>query len=209
MVIFALVFQLIHKIYIKEKKLKFKEQSLDEFLEINRILIAELYSGKSLESAYKEILHNLSKDNINQYPIMYQNLTNWCEQFEVGRSIEEVLKTFAHQNEDEVMEQFVDMICVTKEHGGNLLEVIELTNRVLREKRQIKIDIGVMISEKKLEQKVLSLMPFGMLILMQLTAYEFISPLYESLSGRMMMTLALFVFISCYMWSNHMTRFDT
>ncbi|MCK8060820.1 MULTISPECIES: type II secretion system F family protein [unclassified Fusibacter] len=206
--VFSVVLQLGRKSYYKNKRLRKNEQNLDEFMEINRMLIAELYSGKSLEQAYQAILVNLNKDSNCQYPLMRKTLTVWCEQFDIGWSVEEVLRAFAKESGNQVIDQFVVMISATKKHGGNLLEVIDLTNRVLRDKRQMQRDIEVIISEKRLEQKLLSLMPFGMLLLMQLTAYEFIAPLYESVSGRLMMTATLLLFIGCYIWSDRMTRIE-
>ena len=61
------------------------------------------------------------------------------------------------------------------------------------EQAHMLVDIG--ISGKKMEQKVMSAVPFFLLGYMKLTAWDFICPLYGNLAGVLMMSISLMVYI--------------
>ena len=56
-------------------------------------------------------------------------------------------------------------------------------------------EIQTIISGKKMEQKVMSAVPFFLLGYMKLTAWDFICPLYGNLAGVLMMSISLMVYI--------------
>ena len=56
-------------------------------------------------------------------------------------------------------------------------------------------EIQTIISGKKMEQKVMSAVPFFLLGYMKLTAWDFICPLYGNPAGVLMMSISLMVYI--------------
>lgn len=71
---------------------------------------------------------------------------------------------------------------------------------------RIKNEIDILISEKKLEQKIMSAMPFLMILFLKMTSGSFLSPLYTTVIGRVVMSSLLLIFGACYIWSNRMTE---
>ncbi len=188
------------------KQKRYADQMIDEFLTVNRMLISELHAGKSVAMAYRSIYQRLVNENNNYNSNMRRELGQWCKKMDAGMSIMEILESFNQRYQDSRIEQFYSMMKVSIENGASLLEVIEMTDRVIKDRLQVEREIAIIVSEKKLEQKILSLAPLFLLFFLQWTAYDFIAPLYESFFGRILMSLALLVFCACYYWSHLMTE---
>lgn len=184
----------------------YRAKIIDEFLAINRMLISELHAGKSVSMAYRGIYQRLEKDDFEYNNAMKKELKIWCIKMDAGMSIMEILKDFSETYNDDYITQFYTMMEVSLENGASLLDVIEMTDRVIKDQLQMEREISVLVSEKKLEQVVLSVSPLFLLLFLQTISYDFIEPLYTTIGGRLVMTIALVVFIVCFMWSKKMTE---
>ncbi len=195
--------------YYHKWKLKRKSDQLkEEFLELNRMLISELHAGKSLELAYREIYYRLANDSRNYQPNMQAELKQWCKKMDMGITLPEIMSDFADRCNDRHISQFVNMLEMAKVSGSSLLDVINFTDRMIGESVQIERELTVLIAEKKLEQVVMSVAPILLMYVMQQFSYNFVSALYETAVGRLLMTVALFVFTGCFLWSKRMTEID-
>ena len=60
-------------------------------------------------------------------------------------------------------------------------------------------EINTLISGKKMEQKIMGLVPFGMIMYLKLASSEVIEPLYGNATGIFIMTVCLimYVFSNC------------
>ncbi len=202
----AIIFLTSLKQFRLWKQKRYSAKVISEFLTINRMLIAELHAGKSVAMAYRSIHRRLVEENNNYNSNMRKELATWCKKMDAGMSIMEILKSFNEKYQDERIQQFYTMLEVSIENGASLLEVIEMTDRVIKDRLQIERELSILVSEKKLEQKILSISPLFLLLFLQTVSYDFIAPLYESFAGRIVMTIALTVFICCYFWSKKMTE---
>ncbi len=195
--------------YYHKWKLKRKSDQLkEEFLELNRMLISELHAGKSLEMAYRAIYYRLANDSRNYQPNMQAELKQWCQKMDMGISLPQIMNDFADRCNDNHIRQFVNMLEMAKVSGSSLLDVINFTDRMIGEAVQIERELSVLIAEKKLEQVVMSLAPILLMYVMQQFSYDFVSPLYETAIGRLLMTVAMIVFAGCFLWSKRMTEID-
>ena len=63
-----------------------------------------------------------------------------------------------------------------------------------------------MIAGKRAEQKVMNFMPSGILVYISITSSDMMKVMYESLIGRLIMTICLGVYILAYCLSEKMLR---
>ncbi len=204
----AVLFTYGVRYYHKWKIKRQRRQLIDEFMEINRMLISELHAGKSLQRAYRDIYRRISQEPDSYQPNMREQLHIWCQKMDMGIDISEILQDFAAQNRDENIVQFVNMVEVAQASGSSLLDVIDLTDRMIGDTIEIERELAILIAEKKLEQIVVSISPILLLYVMQQFSYDFVAPLYETAVGRLLMTGALAVFIGCFIWSKRMTEIE-
>lgn len=191
--------------YKNFKKNRINRMVKEEFIIINSMLLSELEGGVSLEKSILNIDKRIMQDAGLNIKIMRDELKKWLFKIENGYILEDLIREFTLQLDDITLIQYSSVLKMSRSQGANLLDVIGITNRVLREKSQMLKEVEVLVSEKKLEQVIMSILPFIMLFMLKTISYEFISPLYETFIGRIVMTILLVTFIGCYYWSYRMT----
>jgi len=78
-----------------------------------------------------------------------------------------------------------------RETGGNLVNVIRNSTNIINDKIEIKEEINTLLAAKKFEQKVLSVMPFIMILILSLTTEDYMAPVFDTIVGRIVMTFAI------------------
>ena len=73
-------------------------------------------------------------------------------------------------------------------------EIIGNTINVINDKIEVKIEIDTVTASKRFEQKLMNLLPFLIIIYMNISSSSFLRPLYTTLEGRLLMTFALVVY---------------
>lgn len=200
-IISILLTMLYMKKYFFIRKLKIKNNILEEFLVLNNIIIGEISTGISVDTAYKNLYLTVQKNEYSGINLLKEEIFQWNKKIELGYKIENILKEFANNVNDEDIKQFVIVFQIAKRQGSNIIKVLESVNLIIKSKITIKKEIEVLVAEKKLEQKIISIMPFFMLFILKTISYDFVSPLYETLFGQVAMTILLLLFLSCYIWS--------
>lgn len=194
------------KEYLRYKKNKIKLRILDEFILINNILLGELSGHASVENIYRKLSQDAAKDRIMGLSLLKRELLLWGKSIEIGESPEVIIGRFARALQDQTVLQYAYVFKLAMKQGVDIKRVVSNTNRILREKLRIKNEIEVLIAEKKLEQKMMSVMPFLMIVFLKMTAGSFLSPLYTTIVGRVTMSALLVIFGICYIWSNRITE---
>lgn len=184
-------------IYLNERRkdweLQRKKQLNLQFKDAMEAVTFSLNVGYSMENAFKEALIELRLLYGNQGEIVsvFQNIVRRVERNE---NIEAALYDFAQASGVEDIIYFAEVFRYAKRSGGDLICIIKNTASTIREKIEIKGEIETVISGKKMEQKVMSAMPMGIILYLRLTAPEFIQPLYGTTIGVITMTFCLLVY---------------
>lgn len=175
----------------KEQVKKRKEVLVMQFKDALYFLSVSLSAGKSLEIAFMDAQRSLaniypdgSSDMVNELGIINHKLS-------INISVEEAVEDFAARAKIDDIKSFADVLSISKRAGANLIEVIKNTTMTLREKIEVRHEIENIIAGKKLEQKILAVMPFALVLFIKTTSSEFLLPLYATLAGRAIMTAAL------------------
>ncbi len=205
-VLTAIAFSYGLRHYHDWQRRRHSRQLKEEFMALNRMLLSELHAGKSLAMAYRALYDRMVEGGKCYQPHMQAELKQWCKKMDMGMALPEVLNDFAARCQDADISQFVSMLEVAKTSGSSLLDVIALSDRLIGDAQQIERELAVLIAEKKLEQIVLSISPLILLYSMQQFSYDFVAPLYETAVGRVLMTIALVVFVGTFVWSRRMTE---
>jgi tight adherence protein B len=178
---------------IKIKKLTEKHINILrlQFKDMLYYLGSSLSAGRSVESAFVQVyssLKNLYSDGksdiVREADIILKRLS-------INENIEDILKDFANRSGIEEIHHFADVFSVCKRSGGNLIEVVRTTSRMISERIEIKQEIETGLSGKKQEQRILTLSPVIMVIFVSKMSGEFMQPLFSTEVGRVVMTVSL------------------
>ena len=78
-----------------------------------------------------------------------------------------------------------------KRSGGDFVQIIHGTVESIRDKIQVEEEILTMIAEKRLEQKVMNVIPLFLLLYLDLISPGYLDILYGNLFGIIVMTISL------------------
>jgi len=191
----ALFAALLGLFYPKIKIKKLTEKHINmlrlQFKDMLYYLGSSLSAGRSVESAFTQVyssLKNLYTDGKND---IVRETEIILKRLRTNENIEDILKDFANRSGIEEIHHFADVFSVCKRSGGNLVEVVRTTSRMISERIEIKQEIETSLAGKKQEQRIMTLSPVLMVIFISKMSGEFIQPLFSTEAGRAVMTISL------------------
>lgn len=180
----------------KELAKRRKELVKFQFKDALYFLSVSLSAGKSFETALLDAQQAMEKVYPDKNALIIKELELINARIMMNTPVEQALEDFARRVQIEEIRNFADIFSISKRAGANLVEVIKNTSGMIREKIEVKQEIENFIAEKKMEQKILSVMPFVMIYVIKATSSEFLDPLYNTAAGRLIMTAALLLVLA-------------
>ena len=113
-----------------------------------------------------------------------------------------------HACEIEEVKEFAKAFALAKRSGASMPFILQKIASQLVLKVQTQSQIETMLAGKKLEQKIMNLMPVGILLYLSVTSPQLLSVMYETMTGKMIMTVCLFIYITAYLLSERITRLE-
>lgn len=187
----------------KKKKEEFREQ----FRESIQTLSAMLKVGYSVENAIRETgkeLRSLYKKKtriLREYETM-------IHQLDLNMTAEEVMQQFAGRIREEDVENFVTVFGAAKRLGGDSIAIIRHAADAIGEKMEVEREIQIMLASKKLEFKIMCMIPFVIVFYMRGAFPEFMEVLYGNLAGGIFMTICLMIYLTAYQLGRKMTQIE-
>lgn len=74
------------------------------------------------------------------------------------------------------------------------MKIFQNTVDKISQKAEVEREIEVLLAAKRMEMKIMDLVPFGILLYVGLTSPEFLDPLYGNWLGAGIMTISLLVY---------------
>lgn len=115
---------------------------------------------------------------------------------QLGVPVEEGLRVVANRMESRELEQVGLVAALQRQTGGNTAEVLDRVNETLRERQELRRTIRTLTAQGRLSRWIVSALPIGLLLFISLTNPEYVSVLYTSTAGRVMLVFAGLMIIS-------------
>ncbi|MGN0702093.1 MAG: type II secretion system F family protein [Lentihominibacter sp.] len=160
----------------------------NQFKDLLYSLSASVSSGRHMGEALIEAADNLGVLYRDDEPIMQELHHMKRSMLENNESDSILLTDFAERSKCEDIDNFVQVYITCRAMGGNLPEIITRTSDILTDKMNIQREIQAITAQKKLEGRLIALMPAGMLLALNLLSPSYIAPLYGNLPGMLIMT---------------------
>jgi len=168
-----------------------------QFKEAIQSLSAGLNVGYSVENALREAYKELSQMYRKNETIL-RELSYIIRQLQMNVTAESALQEFAARTKEEDVQTFVTVFSLAKRSGGDTLEIIRNAVRQMAEKIDVEREIQTMISAKKMELRIMTVIPFAMIVYMRLSFPEFLHVLYGNVAGVIVMTVCLSIYLVSY-----------
>lgn len=186
----------------KKKQLleKRKKQLVKEFKDLILSFDASLKAGYSIENAFLEAcrdltyLYDASADILLECQSMKRQMENHV-------SLEILLNDLGERSQMADIRDFAKVFATAKKSGGDLNAIITNTADVISQKIELLAEIDVMLTGKKMEQRIMLLIPLFIMGYISLTSPGYFTPLYQNPMGILIMTGCLFLYATAYLLS--------
>ncbi|MBR1844321.1 MAG: type II secretion system F family protein [Lachnospiraceae bacterium] len=189
--------------YIKKRK----EKLLFEFKDFLRIIKSFLEASYSIENAFALSIREMAMLH-GRDSMMVKELKAIVSKLKLNKPLDVVFKKFADKTHIEDIMDFSEVFIIAKMHGGNISKIIGNTINVINDKIEVKIEIDTVTASKRFEQKLMNLLPFLIIIYMNISSSSFLRPLYTTIEGRLLMTFALVVYFVAITFSKKILQIE-
>lgn len=197
--------------WVREKKreeAKKRRQELSmQFKDLVLALSANVKAGYSIENALQESYRDMELLYSGDSPIC-REVRHILRGLENNVVLEQLLYDLGVRSHVADIMQFADIFLIAKRSGGNLTEILEKTVMVMEQKMETDKEIQIMISSKKMEQKIMNMVPFMIIFYIGTTSKGFFDVLYHNAIGVAVMTVCLFFYGMAYLLSKRIVEIE-
>lgn len=178
-------------IYERKKKLNY------QFKDALNSLSVAVQAGYSVENAVVACTRDLEQLYGRDEDIMAE-FRYIVSQQHVSVPVEELFLDLGRRSGIEDIENFASVFYTAKRTGGDMSKIIQKVARMLGDKIDVKKEIDATLAAKKSEQMIMSFMPAGIILYLQLTSPGFLSVLYGNPFGVCAMSICLGIYALAY-----------
>lgn len=175
-----------------------RKQMLFQFREILQMAAAALKAGYAMENAFVEAW----QEYVGLYgskTIIAQEFCNINHKVQLNMPLEQLIDDFAQRSGIEEILSFAQVFGFAKRSGGDMMKIFYATAEKIRQKSEVEREIETVVTAKRTEQRIMDLVPFGILFYVGLTSPEFLKPLYGNFLGVSVMTVCLLGYLGAFL----------
>lgn len=161
----------------KGKRLTRIEQQLPDALDL---MGRALRAGHAFPTALKMVGDEMNDPLASEFRAAFDEVN-------FGIAMPDALMNLATRVPSTDLRYFVIAVLIQRETGGNLSELLTSISAIIRDRIKLMGQVRVLSAEGKMSAWVLSLLPFGAALMIQLTNPQFLEVLYTDPAGRKML----------------------
>ena len=186
---------------------KRKEKLTLQFKDALQAVSASLQAGYSLENAVLEALHDM-ENMYGKEGLITHEIAAITRGIRNNRTPEELFMQLAQRSGVEDIQDFAEVFVIAKRGGGDLPSVIRVCSVTISDKIETAKEIGTLIAAKKLEGRIMDVIPCAIMLYIDLTSPGFFDVLYHTPFGRVIMTGCLAVYAGAILLSEKMMSIE-
>ncbi len=180
---------------------KRKKELNIQFKDMLYSLSSSLSAGRTVESAFREALKDLSVLYPEPSAYILIEISRIISKLDMNGTLEYALSDFASRARLEDVDSFVNVFNISKRTGGNIAEVIKNTSAIISDRIEVGQEVDTMLTERRFEQKVLNMVPILMILLLSFSAPDYLSPVFTTMAGRLTMSASIVLLVIAWLIS--------
>lgn len=188
---------------INKKKKELKVQFKDMLM----VMSDSLKTGYSVSNALKESYKDMVS-MYGRYSYICEELRIMISKIKLNVREEDIFKDFAKRTGLREAILFSRIFSVAKRTGGNMTEVIGSVTDSIVLKENVREEIEVSTTEKKTEQKIMTLIPMALILYVKMMSPDFLNIMYETNAGRIVMTICIVLYVLAFLWAQKIVEFN-
>ena len=142
-----------------------------------------LRAGHPLMAAFQVIVDELD-------PPVSTVFAEIIQQQQLGKSLEESIRATAAKSTSEDMKLFAASTIIQLRSGGNLADMMDRLVAVIRDRIRLQRRVRVLTAQTQFSKRVLICMPFILIALLLVLKSDYLTPLAETHTGRILIGIA-------------------
>ena len=168
---------------------------------------AALQAGYSMENAWRESEKEI-RELYGENALFVNELQKINLAVGMNQPLEKLLYEFALRSDCEDILNFAEIFLYAKRSGGDFHKIICTTIEHISDKIEVEKEIQTVISSKKLEQKIMNVVPLGILFYFNMASPDFLAVLYGNLLGVVVMTVSLTAYVGAFKLAEHVLEIE-
>ena len=181
------------KLRLKQAERERRKNLALQFRESILAVSTALNAGYSVENSFIEAWHDM-KRMYGDEAMITEEYKKIVMKLRDNEQIEYIIREFGRNSGVEDINDFAAVFEAAKRIGGDMTKIIKRASSNISEKIDVKREIDTAVSSRRLETRIMEVMPFGILMYLQAGSPELISVLYQGMAGRIIMTAALVIY---------------
>ena len=165
-----------------DKAEKEREELTVEFRECILAVATSLQAGYSVENAFLDCKQDMILMFGEDMPIS-RELLIVRRGLAINIPLEELLSNLAYRSRCDDIAQFAQIFALAKRNGGNMAEIIRSSANQIGKRIELKQEVQMRVSGKKMELTIMQLMPFAILFYVNVGSPGYFDSLYHNLTG--------------------------
>ena len=198
-------------LFLREKKKELAKKQRQElsmqFKDLILTVSANQRAGYSIENAFRESYKDMAM-LYGEEGIICTELKHIMVGLDNNIILEQLLYNLGMRSGLSDIVQFADVFIIAKRSGGNMTDILAKTAAVIEQKTETDKEIQLMISAKKMEQKIMNMVPFLIILYVGSTSKGFFDVLYHNLIGIIVMTVCLGFYLAAYLLSKRIVDIE-
>ncbi|MBQ7916199.1 MAG: type II secretion system F family protein [Firmicutes bacterium] len=176
-----------------------------EFRECLGMMTPVLRTGRSIEGAIEALCEDMDPE---ETPLIYEEVRSISNGLKLHTPIEELFQELGDRSGVGDIQDFAEILSVSKRSRGEVVEMMERTVEVLEEKMESEEELRVILAKRKMEQRILTIMPFAVIFMLMIMSPGYLEPLYSTLQGRAVMVVCVVLMVFSHYLSGRITKIN-
>ncbi|MFQ5915255.1 MAG: type II secretion system F family protein [Nitrospinota bacterium] len=172
-------------IFLHIKKVRREKAFEQQFPEALRLLSTSLKAGHALPVSIRMLGEELP-------PPVSIEFQKASEETRLGMRMEDALKNMLARIDSQDLRFFVTSVIIQRETGGNLSDVLEQLDAIIRERFKIRRQVKAITAPSRMAGYMLAVLPIGVGLMFSIINPEYMEPLWATPLGRFV-AIAAFV----------------
>ncbi len=165
-----------------------------QFKDMIQAVLANLQAGNSMENAFikagreVELIYGKESD-------IYFEMNKMELQLKNNLTLEQILMDLGNRSGVSDIKSFAEVFSTAKRGGGNFREMIENICEIISAKVDTEIEITTLIAGKVMEQRIMSIVPFIIILYISFSSPGYFDSLYHNTFGIITMSILLGIYL--------------
>lgn len=196
-----LLFRYVRRVKGENRRQRLTVQFRDGALSV----AAAMTSGYSVENAFRTAAEEMCL-LYGEDGIITTEFRQILRRIELNETAEDAVRDLAFRSGCREIQQFADVFAAAKRSSGQIAPVLKDTADWISRRIAVQEEIRTLIAAKRLEQRIMCVMPAGILVYINLGDPGFTDPLYRTIAGRIIMTLCLIIYAAAFCLGERIMR---